>query len=239
MVALKVELLFGVLGAGTPGIGQGLDGVQLSGAGGGRRVAFAGGVGADMVIFGARVGFGLPGPADLGAGVVTVLRGGGQRSVPAGAGGTGLGAGSSEGGAGFLADLGDLSVCLVTDGLRAGFGGVRVGAGGVGGFQRGLGVVPGGVHCRGGGLGVLGCLSGPGHGDSGFGLGLAACGVGCSQCRGDPAGVGCGQLGTGIGGQVSGLGEQLLQAGQRAAGRGGLLLPGGAGGQAVLVVPFA
>ena len=48
MVALKVELLFGVLGAGTPGIGQGLDGVQLSGAGGGLGVAFAGGVGADM-----------------------------------------------------------------------------------------------------------------------------------------------------------------------------------------------
>ena len=239
MVALKVELLFGVLGAGTPGIGQGLEGVQLSGAGGGLGVAFAGGVGADMVIFGARVGFGLPGPADLGAGVVTVLGGGSQRSVPVGAGGTGLGAGSSEGGAGFPADLGDLSVCLVADGLRAGFGDVRVGAGGVGGFQRGMGVVPGGVHRCGGGLGVLGCLGGPGQGDSGFGLGLAACGVGCSQCRGDPAGVGCGQLGTGIGDQVSGLGEQLLQAGQRAAGRGGLLLPGGAGGQAVLVVPFA
>jgi hypothetical protein len=40
--------------------------------------------------------------------------------------------------------------------------------------------------------------------------------------------------------QVSGLGEQLLQAGQRAAGRGALLLlPGGAGEQAVLVVPLA
>ena len=101
MVAFKVELLFGVLSAGTPGVGQGLDGVQLGGARGGRRVAFAGGVGADMVVFGARVGFGLPGPADLGVGVVPVLGGGSQRSIPVGAGGTGLGAGSGEGGAGF------------------------------------------------------------------------------------------------------------------------------------------
>jgi hypothetical protein len=193
----------------------------------------------DMVVFGARVGFGLPGPADLGVGVVTVLGGGGQRSVPVGAGGTGLGTGSSESGAGFPPDLGDLSVCLVADGLRAGVGDVRVGAGGVGGFQRGLSVVPGVVHRRGGGLGVLRCLGGPGQGNSGFGLGLAACSVGCSQCRGDPAGVGCGQLGGGGTGQVSGLGEQLLQAGQRGAGRGGLLDPGSAGSQAVLVVPLA
>ena len=193
-----------------------------------------------MVVFGARVGFGLPGPADLSVGVVPVLGGGSQRSVPVGAGGTGLGAGSSEGGAGFPADLGDLSVCLVADGLRAGIGGVRVGAGGVGGFQCGLGVVPGGVHRRGGGLGVLGCLGGPGQGDSGFGLGLAACGVGCGQCRGDPAGVGCGQLGAGIGDQADGLGEQLVQAGQRPGGRGCRLADGGrAGGLAAVVVPLA
>jgi hypothetical protein len=69
VVAFEVELLFGVLGAGAPGVGQGLEGVQLSGAGGGRRVAFPGGVGADVVVFGAGIGFGLPGPADLGIGV--------------------------------------------------------------------------------------------------------------------------------------------------------------------------
>jgi hypothetical protein len=39
-------LVFGVLGAGTPGVGQRLGGVQLGGAGGGRRVAFAGGISA-------------------------------------------------------------------------------------------------------------------------------------------------------------------------------------------------
>src|SRR6266568_2495729 len=69
-VAFEVELLLGVLAAGAPGVGGGLDGVQLGGAGGGLGVAFAGGVGADVVVFGAGVGFGLPGPADLGIGVV-------------------------------------------------------------------------------------------------------------------------------------------------------------------------
>ena len=86
MVAFEVELLLGVLGAGAPGVSEGLEGVQLGGAGGGRRVAFAGGVGADVVVFGAGVGFGLPGPADLGVGAVACLAGGGQRGVPVGAG---------------------------------------------------------------------------------------------------------------------------------------------------------
>jgi hypothetical protein len=240
VVAFEVELLFGVLGAGAPGVGQGLEGVQLGGAGGGRRVAFATGIGADVIVFGAGIGFGLPGPADLGVSVVACLAGGGRRGVSVSAGGAGLGAGLVEGGGGVPADLGDLGVCLVTDGLRAGVGGVRVGAGGVGGFQRGLGVVPGVVHRGGGGLLGLDGPGGLGEGDRGFGLGLAAGGVGGGQGRGDPAGVGGGQLGGGIGDQVSGLGEQLLQAGQRTAVRGALLLvPGGAGGQAVLVVPFA
>ena len=137
------------------------------------------------------------------------------------------------------ADLGDLGVCLVADGLRADISGVGVGAGSVGGFQPGLGVVPGGVHCRGGGLPGLDGPGGLGEGHGGFGLGLAAGSVGGGQGGGDPARVGGRQLGGGGTGQVSGLGEQLLQAGQRASGRGGLLLPGGAGGQAVLVVPLA
>src|SRR5712691_2249112 len=75
VVAFEVELLLGVLGAGAPGVGQSLDGVQLGGAGGGLGVAFAGGVGADVVVFGAGVGFGLPGPADLGVSVVPGLFG--------------------------------------------------------------------------------------------------------------------------------------------------------------------
>ena len=138
-------------------------------------------------------------------------------------------AGSGEGGVGFPADLGDLGAGLVAGGLRAGVGGVRVGAGLVSGFQRGLGVVPGGVHRRGGGLFGLDGSGGLGEGDGGFGLGLAAGGVGCGQRGGDPAGVGGGQLGGGGAGQVSGLGEQLLQAGQRAGGRGRPAGPAAAG----------
>src|SRR6266498_2731531 len=215
VVAFEAELVFGVLGAGAPGVGQGLGGGQLGGAGGGRRVAFAGGVGADVVVFGARVGFGLPGPADLGVGVVACLVSGGQRGIPVSMRGAGAVAGSGEGRAGFPADLGELGVCLAADGLGAGISGVGVGAGGVGGLQRGLGVVPGGAGRRGGGLPGLVGSGGPCQGDGGFGLGLAAGGIGCGQRCGDPAGVSGGQLGGGGAGQVSGLGEQLLQASQR------------------------
>src|SRR6266702_5027884 len=240
VVAFEVELVFGVLGAGAPGVGQGLDGVQLGGAGGGRRVAFAGGVGADVVVFGAGVSFGLPCPADLGVGVVAVLGGGGQRGVPAGVRGAGLVAGAGEGGVGLLADLGDLGVCLVADGLCAGVGGVRVGAGVCGGLQGSPGVVLGCVHRRGGGLFGLDGSGSAGEGDSGFGLGLAAGGVGGGQGGGDPAGVGVGQLGGSSAGQFSGLREQLVQAGQRPGGRSGLLAGGGrAGGHAAVVVPLA
>ena len=178
--------------------------------------------------------------ADLGAGVVACLVSGGQRGVPVGMRGAGTLAGGGQGGVGLPADLGDLGVRLVADGLRADIvGGVGVGAGSVGGFQRGLGVVPGGVHCRGGGLLGLDGPGGLGQGHAGFGLGLAAGSVGGGQGGGDPARVGGRQLGGGGTGQVSGLGEQLLQAGQRASSRGGPLLPGGSGGQAVLVVPLA
>ena len=87
VVAFEAELLLGVLGAGLPGVGESLDRVDLGGAGGGLGVAFAGGVGADVVVFGAGVGFGLPGAGGLGAGVVAGLGGGGQRGVPLGEGG--------------------------------------------------------------------------------------------------------------------------------------------------------
>ncbi|GEM_PF-6513867 len=163
MVAFEVELVFGMLGAGAPGVSESLDGGQLRRAGGGVGVAFAGGVGADAVVFGARVGFGLAGPADLGVGVVPGLGSVGQRGVAAGFRGAGSGAGGGDGGVGLPADLGDLIVCLVAGGLRAGVSGVGVSAGLVGGLQRGLGVVPGGVRRRGGRLGCLGCLGGPGR----------------------------------------------------------------------------
>ena len=95
------------------------------------------------------------------------------------------------------------------------------------------------MHRHGGGLCFLGGSGGLGLGHGGLGLGLAAGGIGGGQRRGDPAGVGGGQLGGSGVGQFSGLGEQLLQAGQRAAGRGSLVLSAGAAGEAVVVVPFA
>src|SRR5712671_777834 len=84
VVAFEAELLFSMLGADLPGAGESLDRVDLGGAGGGLGVAFAGGVGADVVVLGAGVGFGLPCAGGLGAGVVAGLGGCGQRGVPLG-----------------------------------------------------------------------------------------------------------------------------------------------------------
>ena len=229
------ELLLGVLGAGLRGAGEGLDRVDLGSARGGLGVALAGGVGADVVVLGAGVGFGLPGPADLSAGVLAGLRGFGERGVPPGAGGVPVTAGLGDGGFGLLPDPGDPVVCLVADGLRAGFGGVRVGTGTVSCLQRRPGIVAGCVHRLGGGLGVLDGSGGLGPGHGGLGLGMAAGGVRGGQRRADPAGISGGQL-SGCGAcQLGGLGEQLLQPGQR-AGRGGRLRLRGSGGAAAIYV---
>ena len=136
----------------------------------------------------------------------------------------------------MLPDPGDLGICLIADGLRAGIGGVRTGAGTVSCLQRRPGIVAGCVHRLGGGLGVLDGSGGLGLGHGGLGLGLAASGVSGGQRRADPAGISGGQL-SGCGAcQLGGLGEQLLQPGQR-AGRGRLRLPGSGGAAAVM--PFA
>ena len=137
----------------------------------------------------------------------------------------------------MLPDPGDPGICLITDGAGAGFGGVRVGAGTVSCLQRRPGIVAGCVHRLGGGLGVLGGPGGLGLGHGGLGLGLAAGGVSGGQRRGDPAGISGGQLRGSGARQLGGLGEQLLQAGHRAAGRGGL--PGPGAGEAAVVMPFA
>jgi hypothetical protein len=62
------QRLFGPLGAGALGGGQRGDGLQLCLVLLAEGAAFAGGVGADPVCFGAGVGFGLPGAGDLGVG---------------------------------------------------------------------------------------------------------------------------------------------------------------------------
>ena len=81
MLTFEAELLLGVLGAGLPGAGEGLDRVDLGSACGGLGVALAGGVDADVVVLGAGVGFGLPCPAGLRAGVLAGLSGFGERGV--------------------------------------------------------------------------------------------------------------------------------------------------------------
>jgi hypothetical protein len=173
VVAFEAELLFGVLGAGLPGAGEGLGRVDLGGARGGLGVTLAGGVGADVVVLGAGVGFGLPCPADLGAGVLAGLGGFGERGVPLSAGGVPVTAGLGDGGVGLLPDPGDPGICLITDGAGAGFGGVRVGAGTVSCLQRRPGIVAGCVHRLGGGPGVLGGCGGLGLGHGSLGLGVA------------------------------------------------------------------
>ena len=87
MLTFEAELLLGVLGAGLPGAGEGLDRVDLGSACGGLGVTLAGGVDADVVVLGAGVGFGLPCPAGLRAGVLAGLSGFGERGVPLAAGG--------------------------------------------------------------------------------------------------------------------------------------------------------
>ncbi|HUL24151.1 MAG TPA: hypothetical protein VLW44_00065, partial [Streptosporangiaceae bacterium] len=140
MVTFEAELGFGVLGAGVPGVGEGLDGVQLGGAGGGLGVALAGGVGADVAVLGAGVGFGLPCTADLGVGVMAGLGGCGQRGVPLGTGGISLIAGPGDGGIGLPLELSDLGVRLIAGGLRTGTVSGCVSPGTVSGFQRCPGV---------------------------------------------------------------------------------------------------
>ena len=227
MLTFEAELLLGVLGAGLPGAGEGLDRVDLGSACGGLGVALAGGVDADVVVLGAGVGFGLPCPAGLRAGVLAGLSGCGERGVPLAAGGVPVTAGLGDGGFGLLPDPGDLGICLIADGLRAGAGYVRAGAGTVGCLQRGPGIVAGCVHRLGGGLGILDGSGGLGLGHGGLGLGLAANGVSGGQRRADPAGISGGQLSRCGACQLGGLGEQLLQPGQR-SGRGGLRLPAAA-----------
>jgi hypothetical protein len=130
VVTFETELLLGVLGAGLPGAGEGLDRADLGSARGGLGVALAGGVGADVVVLGAGVGFGLPGPADLSAGVLAGLSGFGERGVPPGAGGVPVAAGLGDGGFGLLPDPSPaVPPCRAGDGpgrLRRGCGALRL-----------------------------------------------------------------------------------------------------------------
>jgi len=89
--AFGFELGFGAFGAGAFGVGERLGRGELGLVVLVEGVAFAGGVGADPVCFGAGVGFGLAGAADLGVSGVPGVASGGEgvaafACVPAGVG---------------------------------------------------------------------------------------------------------------------------------------------------------
>jgi hypothetical protein len=172
--ALGLELGFGAFGAGPFGLGERVCRGELGLVVLAEGVTFAGGVSAGLGCLAAGVFLGLAGAADLGAGGVPGLCGGGDRVVAFAGAAAGVGAGGGDlflgagrdGGdlrAGVAAQLGELGGC---------------GAGGVGGLLGG-GLCGGGVGaCGGEGLGEGVCfLAGfgglRGRGDGG-GLGAAA-----------------------------------------------------------------
>ena len=123
--AFGVELGFGAFGACAFGVGEGASGVDLGLVVSLEGVAFAGGVVADTAGFGAGVGFGLAGAADLGFGAAGGLAGGGERVVAF----AGVRAASCAGGGDLLGGAG-----LDGGDLR---GGVAAQLGELGGWRRG------------------------------------------------------------------------------------------------------
>jgi hypothetical protein len=167
------QQLLGVLGAGAPGIGEGICGGQGSMAGVAEGAAFAGGVGADVPGLGAGISFGLPGVGGLGGGSLSGLAGcaGGLVAFAFAACGMLAGCGeldgvlAAEGGElcpGLLMGAGGLLAC----GLGGGFGGAGCGALGVERLGESAGLLEGF-----GGLGLGGGDGGLGAPAGGFGLG--------------------------------------------------------------------
>jgi hypothetical protein len=199
--AFGFELGFGAFGAGAFGVGEVALGADLLLAVLAEGIAFAGGISADPVGFGAGVGFGLAGPGGLGAGVCAGLARGTERVVSFGFGA-------------FLclAGGGDLLISAGLDGCcpRGGLALVLLGRAGCG-----AGGVCGLLCCGLGGCGVVAC-GGEGVGEGlgfGFGFGLAG-GGGDGGCLGAAAGgLSVGDLGADLGG-VEGGG--LLTCGFRA-----------------------
>ena len=150
--ALGLELGFGTLGAGSFGLGERVCRGELGLVVLAEGVTFAGGVGAELGCQVAGVCLGLAGAADLGAGSVPGLRGGGDRVVAlagAAAGGSARGgcllvsAGLDSGDlrAGVAAQLGELGgggACRVRGFLGGGLGGSGAGAGGSEGLGEGI-----------------------------------------------------------------------------------------------------
>ena len=209
--AFGLQQLLGPLGAGAFGGGQRGDGVQLRLVLIAEGAAFAGGIGADVLGFGAGVGFGLAGSDGLGVSAaegrdrVVTLAGSLDSFGPRGAdlpGGFGLGGGDLRGcvAAGLLG-CGCGSVGLPPGGGSAGLGGADVLAGCLQGLGQGLGL---GVGFGGAGL----------SGDGG-GLGAAARGFGLGDLGPDPCRVQAGGLLARGPDEDGGLPDPALQHGQR------------------------
>jgi hypothetical protein len=180
-------------------------------------VAFAGGVGADPVCFGAGVGFGLPGAGDLGVGAPGGL--GSVVTFAQAAGGVGLRCGDLAGCLGVGG--GDLGGGVAAGLLERGRGSLGLLAGGGGGGLGGADVLAGRLQGLGQGLGP-GCgLAGAGFGGDGGGLGAAPGGLGLGELGPDPGRVQAGGLVAGGPGQRGGLADYRVELGQRVGGAAG------------------
>jgi hypothetical protein len=246
---LGFELSFSAFGAGAFGGGERAFGLELGLAVLAEGIAFAAGIVADAPGLGARVGFGLAGAGDLGAGVGAGLMRGAQRVV-AFAFGAGL---RLARGCDLLIGVG-LDGCGLRGSVTAELGelGGRV-AGGVGGLLRcglgGGGVVAGGGERFGEGAGFLAGFGLLGGGGDGGGLGAAAGCFGFGDLGADGGGVQAGGLLAGGAGKDGALPQEGVQGGERVSvaggGRGGgcdagvVVVAAGAFGAAELAVASA
>ncbi len=231
--ALGLELRFGALGAGPFGLGERVRRGELGLAALTEGVTFAGGVSAGLDCLGAGVSLGLAGAADLSAGSVPGLRGGGDRVVALAGAAAGVGAcgGCLLIGAGL--DGGDLRAGVAAQLVELGCCGV----GGLpGGGLCGGGGGPGGGEGLGEGVCFLAGLVGLRGGGDGGGLGASAGCFGFGDLGADGGGVQAGGLLAGGADQDGGLPDEGVQGSDRVgvAGR-----DRGRGGDAGVVVVAA
>ena len=212
--ALGFQLLFGAFGTAAFGGGERGDGRQLSVVLFAEGVAFAGGVGADVLGFGAGVGFGLPGAGGPGVSAAGRL----DRIVTFAACLRGLGPGAGDLGCGFFVRPADLPGRFGPGPLER----VRCGSslfhcrclGGLGG----AGILACGVEGFGQGLGFGSGFGGAGFGGDGGGFGAAPGGFGLGDLRPDPGGVQAGGLLAGSAGEHGPLPQQRVEGGERIGG---------------------
>jgi hypothetical protein len=206
--------VLGAFGAGPLSVGQRGDGVELGLVLFAEGVAFAGGVGADLVCFGAGVRFGLAGADGLGfgaascSGCVVAVAG---AAVCLGAGRGDLSGCAGLGGADPVSRVRGGLLCRRRAGTGLGAGSFGVGLGGTGVLARR-------VECLGQGLGLGSCLGGAGLGGNGGCLGTAARGLGVGDLRADTGRVQAGRLLAGGAGERGGLADERVEGGEGVSG---------------------